>query len=226
MRAYSDCENLPWNVSPHKKEGEDVLVQGFCQEAQRIKRTLQIVRQQENVPLESRKNWILGAEPHDNNLVLFAYKQSVRRSAEWIDLYSYAQWAQLPPFQIVGETFLSFQQKKVLEKLNYIYEQCSRKDWGGEEEDSVSYITYKSALSVLKTIFKNKIYIDNIAPAADGSVGFNWRTSVYSIYLHVQENDFVYTRLERTLKAHPFILAGGIWEFSKHIKTMYEDIIL
>ena len=118
---------------------------------------------------------------------------------------------------------LSFMQRKDFEILKTIYEQCHEINWDGEDAEAISYETYDSAFLVLKVLFNNRIHIDNIAPASDGSIGLNLDTPIYSIFIHVKDREVVYTRVEHKNPSDTLILACKTWEFSKNIQTIRND---
>lgn len=120
-----------------------------------------------------------------------------------------------------------FNKRDVAERISAIYEQCKQENWDGDNEQAISAETHDTSVSVLETLLNNNIYVhrDAIAPAPDGSIGFNWRTSLCSVYLHIRGQQIVYSRVDSSTPSRTFIVACEAWEFSKCVNMLRDDLL-
>lgn len=117
---------------------------------------------------------------------------------------------------------LSSMQKNLLEKLKAVYYECRNDNWNGEDEEAISLGTYLLAQRILLLLFANNIHVDYIAPAPDGSVGFNWFSRLYSIYLRLKDQDIIYTRIDKNNPASTFLVSCQHWNFNTQIHNLFD----
>lgn len=111
-----------------------------------------------------------------------------------------------------------------LKEIDNISQECAQENWE-EGAEKVSSQTILNAKNLLKCFISHTILVKNIAPACDGSVGFNWRNDKFSICVSVKDNDFVYyTRMNRKTK-EPSFLAVKLYEFEKLISDLLEKFL-
>ena len=109
-------------------------------------------------------------------------------------------------------------------RLDEILNECKLDNWEDGAE-KISLETILNAKTLLKSFISHSVLIKNVAPAYNGSVGFNWRNKKYSIMVSVGESGFVYyTRLNRETK-EPSFLSVKLYEFEKLIPNLIEKFL-
>lgn len=109
-------------------------------------------------------------------------------------------------------------------KLNDLYKECRLNNWDEEEAEAISLKTYYLAKYVLDILFENHVHIENMAPAPDGSIGLNWTTNIYSIYIRLKETNIIYTRVENANPNYTFISSCQYWDILRILPMLRHDI--
>lgn len=110
------------------------------------------------------------------------------------------------------------------QRLDEIFNECNRDNWEDGAE-KISLETILNAKTLLKSFISHFVLIKNVAPAYNGSVGFNWRNNKYSIMVSVRDSDLIcYTRLNRETKELTFS-SMKLYEFEKLIPALIENFL-